>query len=265
MADGSLAVRDAQLSRASIFDSNGDYVSSIPLERPALLIAGGAGLWPTDDSLLVSQGSGLDSLEIRVFERTGTVVGAQKLMGVTSGQGVRIIQDGQWLFSLDNRFDPRPLFAVAPGGVVAFGSGLDYSFEMRSVDGERLRVFGRQRDRSLVTEADKERVMESLEEQIRIAAPAGEIEPFEFPTHRPGYTHLLADAEGNWWAGARSGPEFDRQPSEYDVYDRLGRLLGTVSVPAMRITQIDSDLLVGVESDSLGIQSAVVYALVKSN
>lgn len=266
MSDGRVVVRDSGLSsRASIFQPSGEFEFSFLIERPAFLTAGGAGVWPTNDSLLVSQNRSLDSLGVSVFNARGEIVGGQVVMGVAGDQGVRVIRNGEWLFSLDNRYNPRPLLAVGPDGLIAFGTGRDFLIEVRSVDGERVRQFGRQHELTPITEADRERVVAAWGDQMRVAAPGGEIEAFEFPTHRPAYTHLLADAEGNWWAGARSGSEFDQEPTEYDVFDEGGRLLGTVAVPTMRVTQIGSDFVAGVETDSLGVQYAVLYRLAKNN
>jgi hypothetical protein len=81
------------------------------------------------------------------------------------------------------------------------------------------------------------------------------------PESRPPYSGLILDPDGNLWVeqGPTAGGE--RLASDFLVFDPAGVLLGTVTLPSVRVLEIGLDYVLGVETDELGIQYVHAFGL----
>ena len=81
------------------------------------------------------------------------------------------------------------------------------------------------------------------------------------PAARPPYSRLLLDPAHYLWA--ERGPTLGKNGKSTDflVFDPGGALLGTVSIPPIRILEIGLDHVLGVHVDELGIQYVRAYDL----
>jgi hypothetical protein len=73
---------------------------------------------------------------------------------------------------------------------------------------------------------------------------------------------MLVDALGNLWVSDARVSSEDQQ--NWTVFDRNGRLLGTVSMPPeLVVSEIGADYVIGHQMDDLEIQHVLVYQLLK--
>jgi hypothetical protein len=84
-----------------------------------------------------------------------------------------------------------------------------------------------------------------------------------FPTLSPLFASLLADSEGNVWVDGSRGPG-EEGLTKWTVFDPAGRWITDVTTPeGLRLTWIDSDRILGVWRDELGVEYVRVYSLDK--
>ncbi len=82
------------------------------------------------------------------------------------------------------------------------------------------------------------------------------------PSRLPTHGRVLVDASGNSWV-ARYFLRWDPD-TKWDVLNPEGRWLGTVVIPApFRIFEIGDDYVLGLTSDSLGVQQVQLRRLIK--
>lgn len=81
------------------------------------------------------------------------------------------------------------------------------------------------------------------------------------PVERPDYSALVLDREGNLWV--KRGPGREARTDDYLVFGRTGKLLGSVTTPALRVLEIGSDYILGVYRDELEVQYLQLYEIVK--
>jgi sugar lactone lactonase YvrE len=103
-----------------------------------------------------------------------------------------------------------------------------------------------------------------MNERAREFVTGGRVDEFDFPSRRPAFTHMVTDADGNWWVGAADGWPGTPNPTAWDVFDPDGRFLGTVTLPEpLRVLEIGDDFVAGVAFDALDVPYAVVRDLIK--
>jgi hypothetical protein len=79
----------------------------------------------------------------------------------------------------------------------------------------------------------------------------------------PLFASLLADSEGNVWVEGYRQPG-EAGPTTWTVLDSAGRWITDVTTPeGLRLTWIDSDRILGVWCDELGVEYVRVYSLDK--
>lgn len=84
---------------------------------------------------------------------------------------------------------------------------------------------------------------------------------WKYPSMRPTYDDLRVDAYGNVWLRHFA---IGSEHGSWSVFDRSGRWLGVVEMPAaLEVKEIGSDYVVGVTRDALDVEYVEVYALVK--
>lgn len=83
------------------------------------------------------------------------------------------------------------------------------------------------------------------------------------PTQRPHYSGIHLDLVGNLWVEVEPSRRQGSRLHDYLVFDQAGALLGTVSLPSLRVLEIGADYVMGVQLDELEVQYLRVFALRK--
>jgi len=147
------------------------------------------------------------------------------------------------------------------GGTLALLTGTYRLFEL-DPEGDTVRVITKDFTPLPVTAADRERARDDLS---WFTDQGGTIDLGQLPDEKPAAEQFFPDDEGNLWVAlTRATP--DELPT-YDVFDPLGRYLGTVSVPfRLRpdpIPIIRDGTLYGVVYDELDVPYIVRARLLK--
>lgn len=270
--EGAVLVRDPRLGRITRFGPGGELEGSFRLERSFFIFSDGTTLWAD------SAGRVYDRISLAIGagepERTAVVVYAgdtatDTVVAVThrpvrafARQGERVVM------GIAMPFSPQPLIAVSAGGLIASGLGDEYRISITDHLGDRLRLFAREIPPDPVEEAEKSAATARLSARVEEMAPGSTLDDLEFPDEKPSIVRLHADPAGGWWVGRYRG-EADAEdptapfPTEYDVFDASGRMIGSVILPPFILFQVGSDFVAGVEIDDLGVHYAVVYDLVR--
>jgi hypothetical protein len=84
------------------------------------------------------------------------------------------------------------------------------------------------------------------------------VNEFAHQTYRPDMTVIVVDLHNHIWAleGEHSGGW-----GRWNLFDPAGTWLGAVQLPSMRILEIGSDYVLGLQWDDLGVQSVHEYRL----
>ena len=116
-----------------------------------------------------------------------------------------------------------------------------------------------------VTQAEIDESRAAVEESLRgMSGPAAErIRATEFASTHPVHGRVLFGEAGNLWVERyRSDLVEESGAREWDIFDDEGRLIGYLATPgAFRITWIGAQFVLGVHSDSLGVQTVRMYRL----
>ena len=266
--DGTVIVRDPQGFRITRFEPDGTYRSSFRLQRPFMQFAGTTTMTVTDDGRLFDQlqfnigtDSG-DSLGVIVYAADGAPTDSLVLM-VDERKPVVITRDGRAVMGLSVPFSPRPVTAVARDGTIAWGNGAVYSFHVADALGDTLRTIARTAEPEAVSATERDSAVAAMRKIAEENAGVKQLPDFDFPTRKPAYSHIVADASGNWWVGSGAAWGSAPEHARYDVFEAGGRYLGAVDVPSLRILQIGDDFIAGVRTDSLGVPYAAVLPLIK--
>ena len=142
-------------------------------------------------------------------------------------------------------------------------------FEIREIafDGRVLRLVRLDAPLRPVTEQDQEdykaasieRVRGTREEQIMERMIVGSI----FPAHFPAHYELMVDDAGNLWVQDYQ-PFGAEIPRMWSVFDRRGRYLGPVEVPAgFTVHHIGDRFVTGRWTDEMDVEYVRVYAIEK--
>jgi hypothetical protein len=76
----------------------------------------------------------------------------------------------------------------------------------------------------------------------------------------------VLDRAGNLWVErGTAGEDVGVEAVAYLVFDPVGVLLGTVSVPPIRVLEIGDDYVMGIHRDELGVEFVHTYELLKPN
>ena len=116
-----------------------------------------------------------------------------------------------------------------------------------------------------VTQADIDESRAAAAERLRgMSGPAVDrLRATEFASSHPVHGRFLLDEAGNLWVERyQSDPITDYGAIEWDIFDGEGRLTGALTTPdGFRITYIGTRSVLGVHTDSLGIQTVRMYRL----
>ena len=183
--------------------------------------------------------------------------------------------------AMDGR--PRPPWFAAPLSVAHaddnffIGLGTEYSIRVYGRDGRLVRIIRRAWTPVRVTSRDIDTyVIEWGKRWIKSTGADAEREradlrddPYEEVV--PAYSEFLADRTGRLWVRAANLADAPRAgqlntaplvPSIWSVFDRDGRWLGDVTLPAhFQPHDIGADYILGVARDEDGVQTVVQFAL----
>ncbi|HEX2079962.1 MAG TPA: hypothetical protein VHG08_19750 [Longimicrobium sp.] len=270
-----VAAYDHQGPRLSFFAPSGTFVRSVslaPVEgtlppRPLGFFADGrmlvAPLYnPVFNS---SPRPARDTVPLALYSAAGTQsallarVPGEEMVTVVGGEGDdRMAMRGPPPFGLATSF-------AVHGERLLVGDPVRYELVERRPDGTVARLVRRSGAREAVTQADRDAYIERRREGMRDARfrqiEERMMKSVPFPDHKPFFTALRVDAEGNAWVQRPAYPEAD---TPWDVFDAEGRLLGTVTTPAgLRVTQIGADFVVGIWTDELDVPHVRVHRMEK--
>lgn len=141
-------------------------------------------------------------------------------------------------------FPPLLLGAVAPDGRIAVGDGLSYCIEVGEPGAETVQRWCRDRPRVAVGEGIRNPALEGLDDSRRQVIEAV-IRDQEIGESLPSFEALRFDSDGRLWVRTlgpsraeihpyllNDFPERGPTRHAWDVFDREGRLLVTVELPA---------------------------------
>ena len=171
-------------------------------------------------------------------------------------------------------FSPQPRWVLLDDGRLASGRLSAYRFEIRDPNGRLERVVTKSFERSPLRDSDRR----ALREHIRAFYGRGPlsadrehlIRTMEFGTHFPTFATLFGGPHGTLWVQqalqvssfepddmARFGLHAFATP-EYDIFDREGRYLGTMTPPKGFSPMLaHGEYLYGAQGDDLGVPHVV--------
>ena len=268
----SLWVWDFGLRRFTILTDRGEVVRLVQVDAPlsSLLAVGrfGDGTFLMQESFssgIHREGSALGlmrapaalvriSADGSLLDTVRLVMGREYYLGEEGGRGVM----------------SAPLFAretsvALAGNEMSVGDQATFEIGRYALDGQ-LRAVVRVLDVDLrITHSDIQalvsRELDGLSSAER-AMRERHLASMAVPDTKPAYGRLLLDPVENLWAA-----EYARHPSppaQWTVFDRGGRLLGTVTMPdRFDLRQVGRDRVLGVWRDPLEVEYVRRYPLVK--
>ena len=274
--DGSIAVRDGINRHDNVFDAGGNFIRTVELPaRPresAALPDGGR----IDR---ISTGDVWDGL-IRVAaggEQADTILAFDYDMAATRGfASERRTPDDRVEIVL---LPVRPVWATTSDGRVVAALTSQYRIEVRRPDGALEMIVQKAPLPQALGSAGRERVIDRVRELMRDAgmsedAIAGSFQRFAFvpPDTLPPVAALAGGSDGTIWV-QRTLP-IERMTATpildallaggpvWDVLDREGRFLGSVTLPPrFTLKRISGQSVYGVHTDELDVQRVVRLAI----
>ena len=271
VARDSLYVFDWQLARASVFDFEGGFARSYPVQVSGIAFPNPVGVLGDGGWVLLS-GFAFSPQDVAAVVRDTSLV-------------VHLWSDGTAADTL-GRFATVEFFVWGDGNLTtaasrAFGRALGYAVGERRVylgdtqryeittyspDGTPEAVLRRavpprpvtSRDIEAYKEVDRRReVRPQFRQQMeRLLAE------MPYPDEMPAFGGLQVDGLGNLWVSEFQAPGADS--GHWTVYDQGGRPMALGVLPAdLEVTQIGADFVCGRWQDDLGVEHVRVYRLVK--
>lgn len=253
---------DPRGGRVSLFTSSGTFVRSFPIPRLPGASAPNVIGWLDDGTLLIDALTRSPSRDTRdqsthflyAVGRDGQVLGT---LGEFAGQ-----QLGRNGYAM--AFSGRAEFA-AGGNLAWYGQSSRFELVGHDRSGSVRRIVRVDRVPRAVTQAEIDESRAAAEESLRgMSGPAVErIRATEFASTHPVHGRVLSDEAGNLWVERhRSDLVEDSGDREWDIFDHEGRLIGYLATPGdFRITWIGAQLVLGVHSDPLGVETVRMYRL----
>jgi hypothetical protein len=288
LPDDTLGAIDARHRRLSMFGPGGQFVRDVALggEDPFPVLA-----WSVEGQLgdgtflatapnvrlgpdLMSRptGAARDSLWVFHLDGSGSVADS---IGLFPGRRVtvRMIKMGVASAPLGIPVTFSSTTQVAAGtGLVFIGVSDRYEIGAYTPSGQLRRLIRRDWKPRPVTDADRERWRQRLQEQ-RLPSGSAQIRQMmqpmfdamanpDFAETMPAFRRLLVDAERDLWVSSDQGSDSTGQ--HLTVFDPEGRLLGTVVLPQrLAVTEIGADYVLGHTTDETGVEHVELYALIK--
>lgn len=175
-------------------------------------------------------------------------------------------------------FESEPVWTIGPDGRLYTGINSEYSVQEYSPTGDLVQIIRKPRDRRAISESDQaayRRVIREIWQQQGVPPEALEqlSQQLQFADFYPAYANILGGPEGTLWVQGIQTPDEveelggsfniqDTGSATWEVFDREGHFLGTVTMPP-RFTPLmfQGDALYGVLRDELDVQYAVRMAV----
>jgi hypothetical protein len=271
-----LVAFDISTRRISIFTPGGEFVRShtldgyeiYPVALPAL----------RDGSLIIQlRDMGLDPLAgdglrsgSEVFlhaSPSGEPLDTLALMPLQMYQVTRQVTGGVSATAGPPRFGAQTVVAIA-GDRVALARSDHYELLIHGPHGGIERIVRREIAPRPVTEELLAAADREARERVEAEERSVRREMMEQMSKRPHadtlpfFQRILPDTEGNLWVEGYEAP--GEAPAPWTVFDREGRMLGSVPFPDRFLpTQIGEDFVLGVAMDELDVQRVRLYPLRK--
>ncbi|MDE2795310.1 MAG: hypothetical protein OXL34_10870 [Gemmatimonadota bacterium] len=242
--------------KASYFTSSGTFIRSFLIPRLPGASAPQLTGWLDDGTLLINALTRSPSRDMRerstyflyAVGRDGEVLGT---LGEFAGQ--QLGRNGHAL-----AFSGRAEFA-ADGNLAWYGHSSRFELVGHDLSGSVRRIVRVDRVPRAVTQAEIDESRAVVEKSLQgMSGPAVDrIRATEFASTHPVHGRILSDEAGNLWVERyRSDLLEESGPREWDIFDDEGRLIGYLATPGnFRITWISEQFVLGVHSDSLGVQT----------
>jgi 6-bladed beta-propeller len=264
--DGTLLARDPRLYRVTRFDAEGRYLASYRLMRPYPQYGDGSGFhvgrdgWFYDRLSLTLGINSTDSLAVIAYDDTG-VVRDTVLVAETSRKYVSVTVDQVPHAGMPVPFAAWSTAAVGPDGRIARSLGATFEFDLLSPAGSVQRTVELDVAPVPVSATERDSLLEAMRHQaVEMTDGKGRMQDFEFPGYKAQLTHLFADADGYWWAGANLSATHTLSPAVFEIFDPAGIRVARLDVP-FRIMEIGHAYVAGTATDELGVQTVVVAVL----
>lgn len=266
-----VAAYDYQATRVSYFAPTGTMARAVTLgtlngkmpARPLGFLADGRMLVAPlyDPEFKVTSGRVRDTLTLALYSAAGTQAAA---LGRVPGHESMTVTSEDLMMREIPPFALSTVFGVQ-GTRLLVGDPVRYELVERRPDGAVARLIRRAGDREPVTQEDRDTYLERRREGVtddRFRALDEQLmKSLAFPEHKPFFTGLQMDPDGNAWVQRGSSTD---EETPWDVFDAEGRLLGTVTMPAgLRVTQVGTDFVLGVWKDELDVEHVRMYRIQK--
>jgi hypothetical protein len=263
--NGHMWVMDPQNNRISVFDTAGNYVEAKPAAGGFIMIPwpgrfddagryyapiprpGGEGFhigmvrYDVSLSPIDTLDVPTDPIERASFDLTGN-----------SGSFIRAAVPYQGSLT----------WHLSPAGTIWAMLTDDYRLFELSPEGDTLRTITRAFTPLPVTPEDREQARENLK---WFTDQGGRIDLSKLPATKPAATSFFFDDEGNVWVERVTANDVEN--ASYDVFDPIGRFLGTVDLPMPLLSNpqpiVRDGVLYGVTRDELDVPYVVRARIVK--
>ena len=277
--DGTLVAYDAVLERITRFTLDGQLIDSRPIEIPDPLTRKDLAFRPRwfdhfgDGSLLGEPWDKLPDEAGRTraefaFTRLDPQTFTLDTVALALGPEWVVEAGADGALPTVRRVEfTSTSIAVAFDTTAFVSDNRDFWIEEVGPGGRVLRRFGRVSEEGTVTSQDLEDyravLLARAENEDHRRSLERVFRTLTFAENWPAHgTRLLVDRVGNVWVALRSSEGSD--VTTWSVFNPRGIWLGNVSTPAqLRVTEIDSDAVVGVWRDNLDVQSVRVHGLRK--
>lgn len=168
---------------------------------------------------------------------------------------VTVVTGGTWVQRSNGAVRRVPFsglpWAVAGANTVFVSNNTDYWVREYSKDGNLIRRFGKSHLPSRISGDDRRRLSDAYGTLADY--------PEYWPAHGP---QMVVDLSGHLWLPHFVPPWYEGDKRKWSVFDTLGILIGEVETPAaLEVTEIGSNYILGVFTDTMGVESVRLFSL----
>ena len=174
-----------------------------------------------------------------------------------------------WDGQEDQEYLYQPVSITVAGKDVWYqGNGEDFIVRVMDKQGREVRALKRPFTPERISAADRNNHIEwridrsrgqrkeATEQRLRTKA--------KFAENKPPYSNLVEDELGNVWIEHFRDPANNTRPARWSVFDKDGRFLGDVQVPAATaVCSITRDQVITIFTDEFDVEHVRIYSLIK--
>ncbi len=295
--DGRIFVRDSNQGRITIFDAEGTFIETWPLDQG--FVIGGSAMVQTADGKVYSPGRVGEMPEQMDMRSIGRIQMGMVPRGPEGNDGEPIPrpvfdyepprftqerrQGGNVMVMMRSvPFAADIPWAFSPSGAMISGVSDAYSFDIIYPGGAITRV-EKAFDPVSLSGAERDWHIEQTTAQMREGDPEWTWSGPEMATVKPAFSQFVADRSGRIWVRrlgpGQENPDCEKDPetgvwdppcwvnsTTYDVFDIEGAYLGAIEAPEeFSVTQqswIENDEIVTRMEDEMGVILVKKYRLV---